>query len=221
MPPSTSPIKHRRRLDRRGSLRYGTTDAVAAAQRVIADLKRTEEALRRSEAELARVERELRLTLDTIPTLAWQTRADGTGEYINQRWLDYTGLSSEQALDPRGWQVAIHPEDLPGLLDAWREILAEKTPADVVARMRRFDGAYRWFLFRAEPLRDETGNVVRWYGTNTDIEDRIRAEGALQRSETYLAEAQKLSRTGSFGWNVSRGEILWSEETFRIFDYEP
>jgi PAS domain S-box-containing protein len=186
----------------------------------IDDKRIAEDALRRSEAELARAERELRLTLDTIPTMAWQTQADGGPGYINKRWLDYTGLPPERALS-REWQSTIHPNDRPELLNAWRAILASEKPADVVARMRRFDGAYRWFLFRPEPFRDESGKLIRWYGTSTDIEDWKQAESALQRSEAYLAEAQRLSHTGSFGWNVSSGEIFWSEETFRIFGYEP
>ena len=186
----------------------------------IEDRKIAEDALRRSEAELARAERELRLTLDTIPTMVWQTQADGGPGYINKRWLDYTGLPPERALS-REWQSTIHPDDRPGLLNAWRAILASEKPADVVARMRRYDGVYRRFLFRPEPFRDESGKLIRWYGTSTDIEDWKLAESALQRSEAYLAEAQRLSHTGSFGWNVSSGEIFWSEETFRIFGYEP
>jgi PAS domain S-box-containing protein len=186
----------------------------------IEDQKRAESALRESEARLAEVERELRLTIDRIPTLAWHTRPDGFAEYLNKRWLDYTGLSLDRALGWE-WQVAIHPEDLPGLLDSWREILSAGKPAEVEARMRRFDGEYRWFLFRPEPFRDDSGNIVRWYGTNTDIEDRKRAEDALRQSEAYLTEAQRLSHTGSFGWNVSSGEIVWSEESCRIFGHDP
>jgi PAS domain S-box-containing protein len=186
----------------------------------IDDRKNLDEASRRSSALVASAERELRLTLDSIPALAWRTRGDGFAEYLNKRWLDYTGLTLEQALG-WDWQVAIHPADLPRLLEAWQKMLASGKSTDVVARLRRFDGTYRWFLFRPEPFYDETGALVRWYGTTTDIEDRVRAETALQRSEAYLAEAQKLSRTGSFGWNVSSGELFWSEETFRIFGYEP
>jgi signal transduction histidine kinase len=88
------------------------------------------------------------------------------------------------------------------------------------ARVRRMDGDYRWLLIRNVPLRDKPGNIVNWYGTAIDIEERHRAEDALRRSEAYLAEAQRLSNTGSFGWSVSSGEILWSEETFRIFQYD-
>ena len=182
----------------------------------IEDQKVAENALRRSEAQLANAERELRLTLDSIPTLALRTRADGFVEYLNKRWLDYTGISLEQALGWE-WQAAIHPDDLPGLHAAWREMLASEKSAAVEARMRRFDGVYRWFLFRAEPLRNEAGAILGWYGTNTDIEDRKRAESALQRSEAYSAEAQKLSLTGSFAWEIAGDEHnFWSDETYQI-----
>jgi PAS domain S-box-containing protein len=186
----------------------------------IEERKRAELALRVREAELAAAQRELQLTLDRIPTLAWQTRADGYAEYLNKRWLDYTGLSIAQALGWE-WQVAVHPQDLPGLLVVWRKMLASGTAEEVEARMRRFDGEYRWFLFRPAPLRDDAGNVVRWYGTNTDIEDRKRAEDALRRSEAYLAEAQRLSVTGSFGWRIPDNVVVWSKETYRIFDVDP
>jgi C4-dicarboxylate-specific signal transduction histidine kinase len=87
-------------------------------------------------------------------------------------------------------------------------------------RLRGVDGTYRWFLRRASALRGEGGNIVRWYGTTVDIEDRKRAEDALRRSEAYLAEAQRLCRTGSFGWRVISGDIVWSEETYRIFEID-
>jgi PAS domain S-box-containing protein len=184
----------------------------------IDDQKRAERALQLSRAQLANAERELRLTLDTMPTLAWRTRADGFAEYLNKPWLDYTGLSLEQALGWE-WQAAVNPDDRPHLLAAWERILASGKTAEVEARLRRFDGAYRWFLFRPAPLYDEAGKVVRWYGTNTDIEDRKHAEFALQRSQAYLAEAQKLSRTGSIGYNVTTRELFWSEETYEILGY--
>ncbi|HMJ43812.1 MAG TPA: PAS domain-containing protein [Pseudolabrys sp.] len=186
----------------------------------IEDKKRAENALRESEVRLAEAERELRLTIDRIPTLAWHTRPDGFAEYLNKRWLDYTGLSLDRALGWE-WQIAIHPEDLPRLLDSWREILEAGKPAEVEARMRRFDGEYRWFLFRPEPFRDEFGNVVRWYGTNTDIEDRKRAEDALRQSEAYLADAQRIAHVGYWERDLAANFLTWSEETSRIFGLLP
>src|SRR5207245_6882894 len=113
---------------------------------------------------------DFRAMIDKIPTLAWSCRPDGTTEFLNQRWLDYTGLSMEASIG-WGWKVAIHPDDLEQLMDTWLGLLASGEPGDEEARLRGSDGTYRWFLFRAVPVRDEQGNVVRWYGTNTDIED--------------------------------------------------
>lgn len=181
----------------------------------IEDRKNAENALRDSEARLAAAERQLRLTLDYIPILAWRTKPDGFAEYLNKRWLDYAGFTLENAL---GWQwmSVIHPEDVRGLQLTWMSMLEAKRSGEYEARMRRADGVYRWFLFRAEPLRDEAGDVAGWYGTNTDIEDRKQAEKALQRNQAYLAEAQKLSKTGSFASNTETDAHFWSDETYHI-----
>jgi PAS domain S-box-containing protein len=128
---------------------------------------------------------DIRLVVDTIPTLAWSAGPDGSADFFNQRWLDYTGLSAKQALD-WGWKVAIHPDDLPRMLETFREALNSIKPFEAEGRFRRFDGEFRWFLFRASPLCDESGKVVKWYGTNTDIEDRKRAEDALRSHEQNL-----------------------------------
>jgi PAS domain S-box-containing protein len=127
-------------------------------------------------------ERNLGLIINTMPILAWSARADGNVDFVNQRWLDYTGLSAEQALG-WGWAQAFHPDDLSRLSDYWLSIIGAGEPGEIEARLRRFDGSYRWFLFRASPLRDESGTVVRWYGTNSDIEDRKQSEEALRESE--------------------------------------
>src|ERR1700732_2672134 len=113
-----------------------------------------------AEDALRRGEDYLRLTIDTIPVLAWCSRPDGSNEFLNQRWLDYTGLSIEAARD-WGWKVAIHPEDLSRLLDVWHKLLASGEPGEWEARLRRFDGVHRWHLVRAAPLFDETGNIIQ------------------------------------------------------------
>src|SRR6201981_3707772 len=125
---------------------------------------------------------DIRLVVDTIPTLAWSAGPDGSAQFFNQRWLDYTGLSAEQSLGS-GWQVAIHPDDLPRILETFREALNSVKPYEVEGRFRRFYGEFRWFLFRGSPLRDRSGKLAKWYGTNTDLEDRKRAEDALRKSE--------------------------------------
>ena len=136
----------------------------------IEDLKRAEEKLRQAG--------DLRMVIDTIPTMAWSALPDGCVDFLSQRWLDYTGLSTEQALN-WGWKVAIHPDDLPGILEIFERAVKSGQPFEADGRFRRSDGEFRWFLFRASPLRAESGEVLKWYGTNTDLEDRKRAELAL------------------------------------------
>ncbi len=163
----------------------------------------------------------LRLVIDTIPAFVWSAGPDGSIEFLNQRGLEYTGFTMQQL---RGWNWKdsniLHPDDLQGLFETWSAIVASGQPGEIQARMRRFDGEYRWFLFRVAPLRDESGRLVAWWGIDLDIHDRIRAEDKLRQSEAYLAEAQRLSRTGSFGWNVATGALVWSEETFCILGYD-
>jgi len=170
-------------------------------------------------ATLQRSEDRLRLVIDTIPAYAWSARPDGSLDFINQRFLEFTGRSMADILG-RGWSSLVHPDELTRYLGEWNAAVATGKPMESEARVLRMDGDYRWLLIRNVPLRNELGNIVNWYGTAIDIEERHRAEDALRRSEAYLAEAQRLSKTGSFGWTVSSGEILWSDETFRIFQYD-
>ena len=102
---------------------------------------------------------DIRLVVDTIPTLAWSAGPDGSADFFNQRWPDYTGLSAKQALGS-GWEVAIHPDDLPRILETFREALNSGKPYEVEGRFRRFDGDFRWFLFRGSPLRDRSGTRI-------------------------------------------------------------
>jgi PAS domain S-box-containing protein len=131
--------------------------------------------------EIKKSEDRLRLVIDTIPTLVWRAGPEGSPDFLNQPALDYTGLSLEQA--ETGWPRAFHPDDKKGMLVKWSAIRASGKRGGLEARLRRFDGEYRWFLFEAEPLRDEAGNIVKWYGSATDIEDRKRTEVALRESE--------------------------------------
>ena len=132
---------------------------------------------------------ELRVMIDTIPALAWTCQPDGAAQFLNRRWLDYTGRSLRESVG-WGWKDSIHPDDLEKLTDAWIKPPASGEPGEVEARLRRSDGEYRWFLFRAVPVRDEQGNVVRWYGTNTDIEDRKQVQDGLRAA---ISERTRLS----------------------------
>ena len=167
----------------------------------IEDLKQAESALQRSEAQLANAERELRLTLDSIPTLVWRAGPEGSPDFLNQPALDYTGLSLDQA--ETGWPRAFHPDDKKGMLGKWSAIRASGMPGGLEARLRRFDGEYRWFLFQALPLRDESGNIVKWYGSSTDIEDRKQAESALHAAQSALAHASRVAMLGEISATIA------------------
>jgi PAS domain S-box-containing protein len=124
------------------------------------------------------MEERLRLIIDTIPIIVWRKLPDGSADFLNRTFREYTALSLEQGLG-WGWMMnAFHPDDR--LMEEWRAALAAKKPFEKEARLRRVDGQYRWFLIRAVPLRDERGNLVKWYGVTIDIEDRKRAESQLQ-----------------------------------------
>lgn len=127
------------------------------------------------------IEARLRLIIDTIPTMAWSVRADGAVDFVNQRWLDYTGLTLEEEVEEP--TRVVHPEDLPRVIEKWLADMAVGKPSEDEMRLQRADGEYRWFLVRTAPLRDEQGNVVKWYGVSIDIEDRKRAES---QSRTLL-----------------------------------
>lgn len=151
------------------------------------------DARKRAEEEVKKSEGKLRQVVDAIPALAWCNLPDGSNEFLNQRWHDFTGLSPEES-NGWGWQVAFHPEDLPQLMKKWEEMLASGESGEIEARLRRHDGAYRWFLIRAEPLRNEVGEIVRWYGTSTDIEDRRRTEAELRALKDQLYEENLVLR---------------------------
>jgi formate hydrogenlyase transcriptional activator len=126
-----------------------------------------------------------RTLIDAIPAMAWSSLPDGSVEFANRRWHDYTGLSAEE-LRGWGWKIAVHPDDLEAIIGKWQALLASRQPGEIEGRVRRFDGEYRWFLFRAEPLRNDLGDIIRWYGTNTDIEERKRAESLLAAEKRTL-----------------------------------
>ena len=142
----------------------------------IEDRRHAEEVVRRSE-------KELRDVVETIPALVWSALPDGSNAFVTRQWTEYSGLSAEQ-ISGSGWQSMVHPDDLAGHTEKWRQSLATGEPFEHETRFRQaLDGQYRWFLVRGMPLRDEHGNILKWYGTVTDIEDRKRAEEQLRESE--------------------------------------
>lgn len=176
----------------------------------------------------------LRQIIDSSPALLHTARTDGYLDFFNQTWLDFAGLPLEQLLG-WGWVSVIHPEDVKGLLRDMRASFARKEPFQQTSRVRRADGVYRWMVHKKVPVFDRAGNVIRWNGSSFDIDERKKVEERLEESvrenealnqrlrrhEAFLAEAQRLSQTGSFGWKPSSGELVFSDETYRIYEFDP
>ena len=174
-------------LERRVAERTLQLEAVNQALRnEIAERERAQEAVGRSEDRL-------RLVVDTLPAMVWSKLPDGSADFLNQRFREYTGSPLEEGLG-WGWMNAFHPEDR--AVQEWRAAFAAGEPFEREARLRRADGVYRWFLLRAAPLRDDRGTVVKWYGTTTDIEDHRRAEEALQEAQDKLAHVTRRQAMG-------------------------
>ena len=163
---------------------------------------------------------ELRLLIDTTPALIHTGRPDGYLDYFNTRWLAYVGATLDDLCGWR-WREYVHPDDIDDLVSKWRTAVASGEPLVAESRVRRADGEYRWFLHQKVPIKDEEGKVLKWQGVSVEIEERKRAEDASAQNERFLAEAQRLSKTGSFVWNTATGEMVWSEETYRIFEIDP
>jgi PAS domain S-box-containing protein len=205
-------LKHIREF---GHVRKDSTGIVSGlfgTAQDITERKQVEQVLQRSEDHL-------RLVIDTIPTMVWSLRPDGALDFVNQRWLDYAGVSLEEAVKQP--THLIHPEDLPSVMKKWLTDMAASEPSENELRLRRADGEYRWFWVRTAPLRDEQGNLVKWYGTGVDITERKQAEEKLKQSESRLAEAQRVTHVGSWNWDLRSNTVTWSDELYCIFGLQP
>jgi PAS domain S-box-containing protein len=169
---------------------------------------------KRAEARVRQADRERRLVIDSIPALVWSSFPDGSSDFNNQRWLEYTGLSEEEARD-WGYKSGIHPEDYQRLVAEWAAHFASGDPIEHEARLRRSDGQYRWFLHRAVPLRDERGNIVKWYGTSTDIDDLKRAENVLSDN----AELLDLTHDTVFVRDMSDAITYWNRGAATLYGW--
>src|SRR5580698_4799894 len=169
---------------------------------------------------------DLQLLVDSAPSLIHTSRPDGHLDFFNQTWLRYVGQSLKD-LEGWKWTEFIHPEDVDGIVERWRASLASGEPFLYEARVLRADGEYRWMLHHKVAIRDGSGQIVKWYGSSIDIEDRKRAEEQLrrssqelERSEFYLAEGQRLAHVGSWAFDPA-GFEYWSPELFRMHGLEP
>ena len=168
-----------------------------------------------------------RQIVDCSPALLHTARPDGYLDFFNQRWLDFAAVPLEGLLG-WGWTSCIHPEDVEAFVQKMRASFANGTPFQETSRVRRADGVYRWMLHQKVPIFNEGGNIVKWYGSSIDIDDRKRGEQQLiksaqesKRSEFYLAEAQRLGHIGTWVFDPEKGFEYFSDELFRIYDLDP
>ncbi len=215
-----APLDHRAEEIER--LRRRVDDLAQRARELAAaneELKKEIAERERAEAALREGERSSMSVLDGIPGLVAILAPDGGVEVVNRQIVDYCGRTVEEL---KSWVTngTIHHEDLPHVVAIFMESVAAGIPYGFQLRLRRHDGAYRWFDNRGVPVRDEKGRIVRWYVLLTDIDERKRAEEALRRSEMLLAEGQRLSLTGTYSWRVEADKLTFSEELLRIFEFE-
>ena len=168
-------------------------------------------------SDLQREEQSFRLIVDTVPGFLCTMTPRGDVEFVNQGILDYTGWTLEQLAD---WRPLLHPDEREGVVTRWVRSIETGNPYDIEHRILGADGVYRWFVVRGLPARDAEGRIVRWYILITDIDERKKTEERLQRSETFLAQGQRISHTGSFGRNVLSEKLYWSEETYKIYELD-
>jgi len=169
---------------------------------------------------------DIQLLVDSIPALIHTARPDGYVDYFNKPWLEYLGATLDD-LTGWKWSAFIHPQDVDGIVAKWRACIATGEIFEYETRVRRANGEYRWMFHRKVPLRAANGNILKWYGSSRDIDERDTAEERLrrnaeelQRSEFYLAEGQRLAHTGSWAFD-SDGFNYWSPELFRIHGLDP
>jgi PAS domain S-box-containing protein len=162
----------------------------------------------------------LRGVMDTIPGLVWSALPDGDVEFCNQRWLDYTGMPFHE-IKGWGWAEAIHPQDVTHVREGWRTALARSTSFEAEARMRRADGCYRWFLIQAVPLRDSGGRIIRWYGTNTEVEELKLAQEELQKQTSRLDQLFEQAPEAVAVLSTEDRIVRVNKEFTRMFGYGP
>jgi PAS domain S-box-containing protein len=197
------------------SLRRARDDLRASVR----DLQEVNQALHAESARRQQAEQNLQAIIDTIPALVASYTPEGECDFANRTWQDYTGLSTAEVGMDLLKAVVSHDDTGVGK-DESQDWLANPEAFQAERRMRRADGVHRWHLLRRVPFRNSEGKIAKWYIVAVDIEEQKRARDALRRNEAYLAEAQSLSRTGSFAWEIASGEITWSDETYRIFDID-
>jgi PAS domain S-box-containing protein len=180
----------------------------------ISDRKQYELALRQQEQQLQDL-------CDSMPQFVWTSNAQGELQYVNHRWVEYSGLTVEQSQNPENIAACYHPDDVQLAFQQWATALETKQPCEFEGRLRAFDGPYRWFLTRIVPVFDDQGQVLRWYGTSTDITEFRQAKAALQQSEDRYRMAVTSAKLGTWDWDLILDKLKWDAACKAMFGLSP
>jgi PAS domain S-box-containing protein len=187
--------------------------AFAVNYRDITERRQAEESLRASEGRF-------RAMANSMSQLAYSASSDGSINWYNQRWYEYTGTTAEQ-MEGCGWHSVHDPEGLPTVMEQWKRAIASGEAMELESPLRGADGRFRNFLTRVVPVEDATGKVVQWFGTSTDVHDLKRIEASLRHSQERLKDAQRIARLGSWDWDILAGTLEGSEQFFALFGLPP
>lgn len=174
----------------------------------VANMLSTAVRTRESQEAIFESEEKFRNMANSIPQFAWMTDETGYIFWYNQRWFDYTGTTLDE-MKGWGWQKVHHPDHVERVVNLFKESLETGEPWEDTFPLRNKYGEYRWFLSRAQPIHDQSGRIVRWFGTNTDITEKLEKENSLQQSEDRLQLAKDSARLGLFEWDIKKNELQW------------
>lgn len=163
--------------------------------------------------------KELSFVTDIMPQMMWATESNGLVSFFNKRWMEYTGLPFEE-LTGDGWINTLHPDDLEKTLISWNHSVNTGELYEVEYRVRRHDGVYRWFLVRGTPMKDNNGNILKWYGSNTDIEEQKRSADILHLSNERFNLVAKATQDAVWDWDLNLGKIWWNDGFQTLFGYK-
>ena len=172
----------------------------------------------KSRKKIEEAKEELQFVTDAVPQLVWTAEANGLTSFFNKRWLDYTGLTFEEVVG-NGWAQSLHPDDSDRTLQTWTNAYQQGSDYEIEYRLKRHDGMYRWFLARGIPMKDEQGQVVKWYGTNTDIHDQKKSAEALLQTKERFELVSKATQDAIWDWNLQTDEVVWNEGVQKLFGY--
>jgi PAS domain S-box-containing protein len=193
------------------------TQELFASNHILAE--QVEERMR-AQAALAQSEAAFRTLAESVPQLVWMCNPDGLNVYFNHRWVEYTGLTLDESYG-RGWITPFHPEDRQAAGQAWNNAIETGGTYRIECRLRRADGSYHWFLIRGVPSRDAGGQIVKWFGTCTDIDDLKLAEQEARSARERLALAVKVGRSGTFEWGIRNNVSIWTPELEELHGLQP